>query len=191
MKLHIILVKLKYLLFSPYVWMNLYFKGVNFTILKCFFEGNIKLVKHKDSFISIGKNSRFISNSTSNLIGVNHKCIISTQQFGASIKIGENCGFSGTTIGCFKSITIGNNVKCGANTVITDADWHLEDSRSGKPKDVIIGNNVWLGYGVIVLKGVSIGDNSVIGAGSIVTKDVPDNVIAAGNPCIVIKSLGC
>lgn len=52
-----------------------------------------------------------------------------------------------------------------------------------------IGNNVWLGGGVIVCPGVTIGDNSVIGAGSVVTKDVPANVAAAGNPCRVIRAL--
>lgn len=52
-----------------------------------------------------------------------------------------------------------------------------------------IGNNVWLGGGVIVCPGVTIGDNSVIGAGSVVTKDVPANVVAAGNPCRVIRAL--
>ena len=52
-----------------------------------------------------------------------------------------------------------------------------------------IGENCWLGAGVIVLPGVSIGDNSVIGAGSIVTKDIPSNVVAFGNPCKVIRSI--
>lgn len=53
-----------------------------------------------------------------------------------------------------------------------------------------IGKNCWLGAGVIVLPGVSIGDNTVIGAGSIVTRDVPANVVAAGNPCRVMRSIG-
>ena len=55
---------------------------------------------------------------------------------------------------------------------------------------VHIGKNCWLGAGVIVLPGVSIGDNTVIGAGSIVTKDIPANVVAAGNPCRVMRSIG-
>ena len=53
-----------------------------------------------------------------------------------------------------------------------------------------IGRNCWLGAGVIVLPGVTIGDNSVIGAGSIVTKDIPANVVAYGNPCKVIREIG-
>ena len=88
-----------------------------------------------------------------------------------------------------KGIKIGNNVRCGANTLITDSDWHMDDPRSGPNKDVVIGDNVWLGYGVKVLKGVHIGENSLIGIGSVVTKDIPANVIAAGNPCKVIKSI--
>lgn len=53
-----------------------------------------------------------------------------------------------------------------------------------------IGRNCWLGAGVIVLPGVTIGDNSVIGAGSVVTKDIPSNVVAVGNPCRVLRAIG-
>lgn len=189
MKLHLLLVKFRYFIYSPLMWLKLIIIGVNFESFECFFAGSAKVVRCPKSIIIIGKKSRFISHSTSNLIGINHKCIISTLAPQASLKIGRFCGFSGTTIGCFKSITFGDNVRCGANTVITDSDWHMNDPRSGEPRAVIIGNNVWLGYGVIVLKGVSIGDNSVIGAGSVVTHDIPANVIAAGNPCKEIKML--
>lgn len=171
-----------------------------FTVIYCFitgiklhggnrFFGFSKFMRATNSTIEIGKNCRFRSKTTSNLIGINHKCIIATHLPAASLKIGNNCGFSGTTIGCFNEIVFGDNVNCGANTLITDSDWHLNDPRAGKAKPIFIGNNVWLGYGVIVLKGVSIGENSVIGAGSVVTKDVPANVIAAGNPCTVVKSI--
>ena len=54
---------------------------------------------------------------------------------------------------------------------------------------VTIGNNVWIGGNVTILPGVSIGDNTTIGAGSVVTKDIKSNVVAAGNPCKVIKEL--
>ena len=67
-------------------------------------------------------------------------------------------GNSGAVIGAAKKIIIGNNVKIGANSVITDTDWHHEDSRSGKDAEVRIGDNVWLGYGTVVLKGVTIGE---------------------------------
>lgn len=96
---------------------------------------------------------------------------------------------SGAVIGASKSIIVGKNVKIGANSVITDTDWHPEDSRSGQDAEVRIGNNVWLGYGTVVLKGVEIGKNSIIGAKSVVTRSIPPNVLAAGNPCRVIREL--
>ena len=55
---------------------------------------------------------------------------------------------------------------------------------------VHIGKNCWLGAGVVVLPGVTIGDNVVIGAGSIVTRDIPSNVVAAGNPCRILREVG-
>ena len=55
--------------------------------------------------------------------------------------------------------------------------------------DVHIGKNVWIGAGTVILPGVSIGDNSVIGAGAIVTKDIPSNVVAVGNPCRILREI--
>ena len=155
----------------------------------CKFWGNLRLYRKPNSSIFIGDSCRFRSISDSNLIGINHKCIISTHEAGAVISIGNNCAFSGTVIGAFTEINIGNNVRCGANTVITDGDWHSDDNRTGQSKPVLLGDNVWLGLNAVVLKGVTIGENSVIGAGSIVTKDIPANVIAAGNPCRILKSI--
>jgi acetyltransferase-like isoleucine patch superfamily enzyme len=116
--------------------------------------------------------------------------MISTMTAEAQVQIGSDCGFSGTVIAAFKSIVFGRNVIFGANTLITDSDWHPEDRRSGVPAPVLIGSNVWLGVNVIVLKGVTIGENSIIGAASVVTRDIPVNVIAAGTPCKVIRPLG-
>lgn len=161
-------------------------KGIKFgSKLKVW--GRTLFIRHPYSEIIIGNNCRFRSSSSSNLIGINHKCIFSTNSSGARLIIGNNCGFSGAVVGVFKQIIIGDDVLVGANCLITDSDWHLNDPRSGKPKSVKIGNNVWLGYGSIVMKGVEIGENSVIGAGSVVTKSIPANCIAAGNPCRVIK----
>lgn len=171
-------------------WQVLYFKMYGIEInFSAKFWGKTKLQMAPNSIIKIGNNCRFRSGHTSNLIGINRPCIISTHNNNSKIEIGEGCGFSGTVIGAFSQITIGNNVKCGANTLITDSDWHQEDPRSGPAKPIIIGNNVWLGVNVVVLKGVTIGDNTVIGANSLVIKNIPANVIAAGNPCKVIKSI--
>lgn len=155
----------------------------------CQFYGKAIFRTLPETTIHIGQECIFNSSHRSNLIGVYSPCMISTIKHGAKIEIGNHCGFSGTVIGCAKYIKLGNNVRCGANTMITDSDWHFDDSRIGEDKPVIIDDNVWLGYGVKVLKGVHIGENSLIGAGSIVTKDIPANVIAAGNPCKIIKPL--
>lgn len=163
-----------------------FFNEIHFTNAR--FYGLVKIRCYKNSFITIGKNVTFRSKSTSNLIGINRPCILSTHKEGSSIVIGNNCGFSGTVIGAFSSIAIGDNVKCGANTLLTDSDWHLDDSRSGRPDPIVIEDNVWLGVNVIVLKGVRIGKNSVIGAGSVVTKDIPRDSVAAGNPCKVLNA---
>lgn len=138
--------------------------------------------------VRFGQFCVFRSGATSNLIGINRPCIVSVQS-GAALSVGSRCGFSGTVIGCFKEIKLGERVRCGANTIITDGDWHQDDPRSGPPRSVVIEDDVWLGTGVIVLKGVTIGRNSVIGAGSVVTRDIPADVVAAGNPCRVLKAL--
>lgn len=160
----------------------------------CRFWGIAQVVKFPGSHIAIGSNCRFRSSQKSNLIGINHACMISTHSGNAKINIGQSCGFSGTVIASLSEITIGSNTLFGANTLITDFDWHNVDPAkrhdeitSGRP--IYIGNNVFIGYGSTILKGSSIGDNSVIGANSVVTTAIPPNCIAAGNPCKVVKLL--
>jgi acetyltransferase-like isoleucine patch superfamily enzyme len=151
--------------------------------------------KELGSTIEIGDACIFRSDFDSNLIGVAHKCIISTHSPNAEIKIGNSCGFSGTSIGIKESLVIGNNVQVGANTCITDFDWHAMDPEDRDNPDlilskgVVIEDNVWLGLNCIVLKGVRIGKNSIIGAGSVVTRDIASDSLAAGTPCRVLKKL--
>jgi acetyltransferase-like isoleucine patch superfamily enzyme len=163
----------------------LYLNGISYGRGNKYF-GLPKISRLPLSCIKIGNNNKFRSDVSSNLIGVNHKCILSTHSKKAVIQIGDNCGFSGVTIGAFEKIVIGNNVLCGANTVITDFDWHSSRYPT-EAKAVIIHDNVWLGLNTVILKGVEIGQNSIIGASSLVVKSIPANVIAAGNPCKVIK----
>ena len=137
------------------------------------FDGRCYFNRYPKSKITIGNNCSFRSRANSNLIGINRPCLISTLNSEASIEVGDHCGFSGTVIGAFKHIKIGNNVRCGANTLITDSDWHIDDPRAGQAKNVTIGDNVWLGVNTVVLKGVIIGDNTVIGANSVVTRNMP------------------
>jgi acetyltransferase-like isoleucine patch superfamily enzyme len=154
----------------------------------CKFYGLPHFRRYPFSKIIIGEKCAFRSDQTSNLIGVNRKCILSTHHEKAIISIGNNCGFSGVTIGAAQEIRIGNNVLCGANAVITDFDWHLDISGT-QPGPVIIHDNVWIGLNVVILKGVEIGKNSIIGANSLVVKNIPANVIAGGNPCKVLKEI--
>jgi acetyltransferase-like isoleucine patch superfamily enzyme len=144
------------------------------------------------SNISFGENILIRTSKTSNLMGVNRRTIIATQDAKAEIIIGNNCGFSAVVLGAKCSIHIGNNVLLGANVLITDCDWHpvnpqVRHTGEASSKPVKIADNVFIGYSATILKGVSIGENSVIGANSVVTTDVPANVIAAGNPCKVVS----
>ncbi|NQU05949.1 MAG: acyltransferase [Calditrichaeota bacterium] len=155
----------------------------------CKFLGRARFKRHPNSQIVIGTNCLFNSSPASNFIGVNRPCMISTLKEDAKLTIGEDCGFSGTIIACAKQIVLGRNVSCGANTLINDTDWHTNDPRAGLDAEVIIGDNVWLGVNVIVLKGVTIGEGTLVGAGSLVTKSLPPYVIAGGNPARVIRKL--
>ncbi len=90
-------------------------------------------------------------------------------------------------------IYVGDYTMLGPNVTIATAGHpilpELREQGYQYNAPVHIGKNCWLGAGVIVLPGVTIGDNTVIGAGSIVTKDIPDNVVAVGNPCRVLRSI--
>ena len=123
------------------------------------------------------------------MIGINPAFILSTLRDEAVIRIGDDCGFSGTVIGCEKSITLGKRVRCGANTVITDTDWHTDDPRTSPPEAVVIEDDAWLDLNVVVLKGVTIGKGSLIGANSLVSRSIPAGVVAAGAPTKVIRNL--
>jgi maltose O-acetyltransferase len=91
------------------------------------------------------------------------------------------------------SIEIGDDVQIGPNVQLLTPTHPLEpDARRAKweaAEPIAIEGNVWLGGGVIVLPGVTIGENTVVGAGSIVTRDLPPNVVAAGNPARVVRSI--
>jgi acetyltransferase-like isoleucine patch superfamily enzyme len=141
------------------------------------------------STLALGARCRLRSTFWSNQIGVNRPCGLSTLRRGAVLRIGDDCGFSGTIVAAAQRIEIGNRVRCGANTTITDTDWHTDDPRSGGTAPVVIEDDVWLGLNVVVLKGVRIGRNSVVAAGSVVTRDIPANVVAGGVPARVLKPL--
>ena len=150
------------------------------------FRGRTMFLRTPNTNIVIGNNVSFNSLSRYNYRGINHRCIIQTGNNG-NIIIGDNCGFSGVSIVSSIGVTIGNNVMCGTNVIIGDRNDHEDKYPQFKPEKIIIKDNVWIGMNCVIMKGVTIGENSIIGANSIVTKDIPANCIAAGNPCQVIK----
>lgn len=120
-------------------------------------------------------------------------CVWFADQRVGRIDIGDHALISpGTRILSSFGITIGANTMLASDVYISDSDWHgIYDrtTEAGQAAPIAIGENVWIGVGAIVGKGVTIGNNSIIGAGSVVTKSIPANVIAAGNPCRVVREL--
>lgn len=113
--------------------------------------------------------------------------------YGCNIELGEGfyANYNLTILDCNK-VKIGDNVLLAPNVTIAAAGHPIHpDSRKkyeyGIP--VTIGNNVWIGANVVICPGVTIGDGTVIGAGSVVTKDIPANVVAFGNPCRVHREI--
>ena len=114
--------------------------------------------------------------------------------YGYNVTLGDNC-FLNVNCKLMDSgkITIGNNVFIAPNVCLIteehamDVEQRLAGLEYAHP--VTIGDNVWICTGALILPGVTIGANSVIGAGSVVTKDIPANCLAVGNPCRVIRSL--
>ncbi|MCP9234074.1 hypothetical protein NMG46_28380 [Mesorhizobium sp. LMG 17147] len=142
--------------------------------------------------IVIGENVTIVNSSRFNRAGINHPTQLVAGQ-GATLTIGDNTGISGAAIFCSNSITIGNHVLIGANCRIYDTDFHPVDfmeRRRRRPcstAPIIIEDDVWLGEGVTILKGVTIGARSVIAAGSVVTKNIGSDTLAGGMPARPIR----
>lgn len=114
--------------------------------------------------------------------------------YGYNIHLGENFYSNHNLIILDGAkVTFGDNVFVGPNCAFYTAGHPLNPTKRNEgleyAKPITIGNNVWLGGNVVVLPGISIGDDCVIGAGSVVTKDIPENSVAVGNPCRVIRDI--
>ena len=114
--------------------------------------------------------------------------------YGYNISIGANfyANYNLTILDCGK-VTIGANVFIAPNVSLFTAGHPIHFEPRNQEFEyaipILIGNNVWIGGNVVINPGVTIGDNSVIGAGSVVTKNIPNNVIAFGNPCKVVRNI--
>ena len=161
---------------------------------------------HPKSQVTIGNDFEMSSGDSFNPLCRNLKGCIVAERANTKITIGHHVGMSSPCLWAKQEITIGDYVNIGGDCIIMDSDahnldWRVRDSlkmynfeesldaHTAKCAPIHIGNHVLIGTRSIILKGVTIGEGSVIAAGSIVTKDVPANVIAGGNPCKVIKSL--
>jgi acetyltransferase-like isoleucine patch superfamily enzyme len=162
------------------------------------FLGRPIVTRAADSEIRIGPGCRLVSRSERTALGVNHAVVLRTLLPGAVLELGRNVGMSGGSIGAARRVTIGDGSLLGANVTVADTDFHpLDDDErwsAAMPQpvaavEVVIGRNVFLGTGAIVLKGSVIGDNSVIGAGSVVAGHIPAGVVAAGNPARVLRTV--
>lgn len=115
---------------------------------------------------------------------------------GARIVIGDRSRLNGTTIHAKSEITIGSDCYTAAGTTIVDSNGHVLDAarraagERDEPRPIRIGDRVWTGQGVIILKGVTIGNDVIVGAGSIVTGDLPEATLCAGQPARVLQELG-
>jgi maltose O-acetyltransferase len=114
--------------------------------------------------------------------------------YGCNIHLGDKVYMNtGCVILDCAKVVLGNQVLMGpgvhiyAATHPTDPQLRLQELELGKP--ITIGDNAWIGGRSVICPGVSIGKNSVIGAGSVVVKDIPDNVVAVGNPCRIVKNV--
>ena len=155
------------------------------------------IFKKSGSQLNIGENCTIKSSFLSNLVGLSQRTIIVSRTKEAKINIGNNVGISGATIYARNGISIGDNTLIGGNVKIFDNDFHpievearnIDDKNAIRTREVVIGNDCFIGCNALILKGTQIGNGSVVGAGSVVCGEFPGGVVIAGNPAKVIKML--
>lgn len=162
-------------------------------------HGPVGLMRWPGSKIIIGNKVSFISSwrrSTAACLAFPVR--LRTFFPGALIEIGDNCELSGVSITARStSIKLAKQVLVGPNTIITDSDFHSPwpaQERAANPgierdSPVTIEDYAWIGMNCIILKGVTIGSGAIVGAGSVVSRDVPPNCLACGNPARIVKKL--
>jgi acetyltransferase-like isoleucine patch superfamily enzyme len=193
-------------------FISLPFSGIATLLQWCLVQ--IKMGYLSSSFLKVGKNisisspnriigHKYISlgDKVSSLYGLRVEAFDSFrgEKFMPSIEIGNNvCFNTDCHIACINKIVIGNNVLIASRVFITDhahgdTDSGIDLAPGDRPLlskgPVIIGNNVWIGEGVVILPNVKIGDNCIIGANSVVTKNFEKNSVIAGIPAKIIKTL--
>lgn len=156
------------------------------------------IVNVSNGRIKIGENFRMNNGLSANTIGFTTPSVL--MAVNANLIMGDNVGISQTTlVAVGADIVVGNNVLMGGGVKVYSTDFHSLDyvNRRSAETDVVnrksapvfIGNDVFVGAGTIILKGVSIGDRVVIGAGSVVAKNIPSDEIWAGNPARFVRKI--
>jgi acetyltransferase-like isoleucine patch superfamily enzyme len=172
------------------VWLSL--QGVPFWKVRSY---GFLFVSNKGIF-KLGKAFLVNSNRFANIIGSGSASSIMIGK-NAKLKIGNDVGFSNSTICCREEISIGDHTIIGGNCKIWDTDFHptsieqrnKDINSKAKSSPIQIGKYVFIGADSTILKGVTIGDYVVIGAGSVVRNNISENEIWAGNPAVFIKKL--
>ena len=180
--------------------------GINFIIFgslekNIFIKGNL-IIKgrplidiHKKSRLYIGYGVTLNSRNKGYHINLHSSVKLFADKPGAEIRIGDKTRIHGTCIHAYETIVIGDNCLIAANCQIFDGNGHdlsflnIENriNTKGESRPIIIEDSVWISANTIILPGVKIGKGSVITANSVVVKNIPQMVIAGGNPAVVIK----
>lgn len=163
------------------------------------------LLKGKNDRVSIGANVRIASPGRINLIGTHSTLRIQANaaieedtwlNIAGHLSIGEGTYVSVRgLIGCESNITIGNRVAIGPNVTIIDTNKNFSNislpilSQGSVSREIVIGDDCWLGANAVILPGVRLGEHVVVGAGAIVNKSFPGNVLIAGAPAKIIRKL--
>lgn len=146
--------------------------------------------------IWLGDGVQLVSQRRGNPL-VHRRCTLIVRGAGARLTIGAGSGLSGAVVYVAERVEIGCRVLVGANCTIVDTDFHplspeqrrQHPSRGAVSKPVIIGDDVFIGAGAILLKGTRLGDGCVVGAGAVVAGAFPARSLVAGNPARVIRHL--
>jgi acetyltransferase-like isoleucine patch superfamily enzyme len=156
-------------------------------------DWNVKINNNRNRLI-IGKNVYLRSIQKGYQAGMPFPTNLLIDVKNATIQIGNNTRINGAYIHAQKSICIGENCVIASGVNIIDSNGHNLYSTNrtigrDTPKDIKIGNNVWIGLNAVILKNTNIGNNSVISAGSVVKGDFPPNSLIVGNPGILVKKI--
>ena len=154
------------------------------------------LQRHRGSQINVGDGLSLRSWPRSNPLAPTAPVVLSTRRADAELTIGDDCGFTGTTLVAADRVVIGDRVLVGGNASIVDFDFHpltpearAENINAGSAAPIVIEDDVFVGVDALILKGVTVGEGAVVGAGSVVTQDVSPRTVVAGNPATVVRTL--